>query len=99
MGRQEPIDARAGHIPGAICMPFSANLDEGRQFKAATDIADQFNGAGISRDTSISCYCGSGITACHNILALVHAGFPEPALYPGSWSEWITDPSRPIATG
>ena len=97
-GEAEPIDPVAGHIPGAICAPFSANLATSGQFKQANELADRFTQLGISTTASVTCYCGSGVTAAHNILALVHAGFAEPALYPGSWSEWITDPGRPVAT-
>jgi thiosulfate/3-mercaptopyruvate sulfurtransferase len=97
-GEAEPIDAVAGHIPGAVCAPFSANLTMTKKFKQPAELADRFMQLGISPADSVTCYCGSGVTAAHNILALVHAGFDEPALYPGSWSEWITDPRRPIAT-
>ncbi|MFT7133428.1 MAG: thiosulfate/3-mercaptopyruvate sulfurtransferase [Cyclobacteriaceae bacterium] len=97
-GEAEPIDPVAGHIPGAVCAPFSANLATSGRFKQANELADRFTQLGISTTASVTCYCGSGVTAAHNILALVHAGFAEPALYPGSWSEWITDPRRPVAT-
>jgi len=97
-GEAEPIDPVAGHIPGAVCAPFSANLATSGRFKQANELADRFTQLGISRTASVTCYCGSGVTAAHNILALVYAGFAEPALYPGSWSEWITDPRRPVAT-
>jgi len=97
-GDQEPIDPVAGHIPGAICVPFPGNLNEGR-FKSAEDLAEHFSGLGLSKDDTLTCYCGSGVSAIHNILALKIAGYPEPALYAGSWSEWIRDPERPVATG
>ncbi len=97
-GDIEPLDPVAGHIPGAICLPFTENCHAGR-FLAADELRQRFNDAGIRPDTRVTCYCGSGVTAAHNILALVHAGFPEPILYAGSWSEWITDPGRPISTG
>jgi thiosulfate/3-mercaptopyruvate sulfurtransferase len=97
-GEAEPIDPVAGHIPGAICAPFSNNLTVAKKFKQPAELADQFMQLGISAAEPVTCYCGSGVTAAHNVLALVHAGFDEPALYPGSWSEWITDPRRPIAT-
>ena len=98
LGEVEPIDPVAGHIPGAICAPFADNLNEGR-FRSAAELKSRFTTLGVSPDTDVVCYCGSGVTAAHNILALLVAGFDEPALYPGSWSEWITDPERPIATG
>ncbi len=94
-GQEEPIDHTAGHIPGAVCLPNGDNLTADGYFKPASELHARF--AGLSED--IICYCGSGVTAAHNILAMVSAGLPEPALYPGSWSEWIEDPSRPIATG
>lgn len=99
IGEKEPIDPIAGHIPGARCMPFMQNLDENGHIKAASILKTQFTKQGISDTNGTVCYCGSGVTAAHNILCLVHAGFPEPILYPGSWSEWITDPKRGIALG
>jgi len=97
-GRAEPIDPIAGHIPGAVCAPFSANLDASSCFKPAAELRARFKALGADASTPISCYCGSGVTAAQNLLAMVHAGLPEPALYAGSWSEWITDPKRPVAT-
>ena len=98
-GKTEPIDAIAGHIPGAICAPFSENLNGATgKFHTATDLRQRFSTLGVETNRSAICYCGSGVTASHNILALVHAGYSEPALYPGSWSEWITNPDRPIAS-
>jgi len=97
-GEVEPIDPVAGHIPGARCSPFSANLDAQGHFRSPAELRDKFAMAGSS-DRPVVCYCGSGVTACHNILAMAHAGLPLPALYAGSWSEWITDPARGIATG
>jgi thiosulfate/3-mercaptopyruvate sulfurtransferase len=90
-GEHEPIDPVAGHIPGARCMPFQGNLDSSGHFKSAAELAQRF--ANLPADTI--CYCGSGVTAAHNVLAMIIARCPEPILYPGSWSEWITDPSRP----
>lgn len=92
-GREEPIDAVAGHIPGARCQPFSNNLNADGHFKTTAQLQQQFG----ALPDQVICYCGSGVTAAHNILALVHAGYPEPALYAGSWSHWITDPERPVA--
>lgn len=97
LGESEPIDPVAGHIPGALCAPFADNLSAGR-FRSAADLNARFRDLGIETDSDVVCYCGSGVTAAHNILALRLAGYREPALYPGSWSEWITDPARPIAT-
>ena len=98
-GEVEPIDPIAGHIPAAICLPFSQNMNPAGTFKSADELKSQFLSAGLDENAPTICYCGSGVTACHNVIALVHAGFPEPVLYPGSWSEWITDANRPIATG
>lgn len=89
-GEEEPIDPVAGHIPGAICRPFQGNLDSAGRFLPAAALAERF-----PDHAEVVCYCGSGVTAAHNILAMRIAGRPEPALYPGSWSEWIRDPERP----
>lgn len=93
-GEAEPIDKIAGHIPGAVCLPFTENLNNGR-FLSPAELRERF----VDCDEQTVCYCGSGVTAAHNILAICRAGLPEPALYPGSWSEWIEDPGRPVATG
>jgi len=91
-GEIEPIDPIAGHIPGAFCLPCAGNLNAAGEFLSALELRDRFPQGG-----DLVCYCGSGVTACHNILAAVIAGLPMPRLYPGSWSEWITDIRRPIA--
>ena len=92
-GREEPIDPVAGHIPGASCLPFQGNLADDGRFLPAAELAERF----AHLDDPVVCYCGSGVTACHNILAMCIAGLEEPYLYPDSWSGWITDPERPIA--
>ena len=97
-GEVEPIDPVAGHIPGAVCSPFSANLDGNGMFRSPEELREKFPGAN-SFDRPTVAYCGSGITACHNILAMTIAGLPMPALYAGSWSEWITNPARSVAKG
>ncbi|MEX0941569.1 MAG: sulfurtransferase [Pseudomonadales bacterium] len=94
-GEKDPIDPVAGHIPGARCATFTNNLDDSQHVKPVDELRQAYTRLGVGDGPTI-CYCGSGVTACHNILALVHAGFAEPALYPGSWSEWITVPARPI---
>lgn len=94
-GIKEPIDHTAGHIPGAACLPATGNLDSNQRFLTPGELRARF--AGVTPD-DVVCYCGSGVTAAHNILAMRMAGFPEPRLYPGSWSEWIEDPARPVAT-
>ncbi len=95
LGQQEPLDPVAGHIPGARCLPWEENLNDQGKFLPPAALAQRF--APPAAGQMQVCYCGSGVTATHNILAMVHAGLPEPSLYPGSWSEWITDPSRPLA--
>jgi thiosulfate/3-mercaptopyruvate sulfurtransferase len=97
-GEQEPIDKVAGHIPTAICAPFSENLTPDGLFKSPPQLAKRFQ-QWTHKNKSVICYCGSGVTTTHNILAMVHAGLLEPQLYAGSWSEWITDPSRPVHKG
>jgi thiosulfate/3-mercaptopyruvate sulfurtransferase len=92
-GREEPIDSIAGHIPGAQCRPFQANLREDGSFTDPQTLAARFP----ANVEAVVCYCGSGVTAAHNILAMRVAGLPEPMLYPGSWSEWIRSDERPIA--
>jgi len=95
-GEFEPIDPVAGHIPGAHCLPHGGNLDTKGQFLPAGDLGARWQGHDV--DAAI-CYCGSGVSAAHNVLAAVVAGIGRPRLFVGSWSEWITDPSRPIARG
>jgi thiosulfate/3-mercaptopyruvate sulfurtransferase len=99
-GEGESIDPIAGHIAGARSAPFLDNLAEGSRFRTPAELLAHFEErlAGTAPDRAIV-YCGSGVTACHDVLAMAHAGLPTPRLYPGSWSEWITDPSRPRATG
>lgn len=94
-GRKDPIDAVAGHIPGAVNAPFTYNI-KGGKFLPADQLRERFEVLGVHGD--IVCYCGSGVTAAHNVLALLESGFDEPALYAESWSGWITDPARPVET-
>jgi thiosulfate/3-mercaptopyruvate sulfurtransferase len=98
-GDVEPIDPVAGHIPGALNLPFADNLSEGR-LRPAAELRARFERAldGSAPEDAIV-YCGSGVTACHDVLAFAHAGLPLPRLFAGSFSEWITDPSRPVAKG
>ena len=93
-GEAEPIDPVAGHIPGAVCRPSADNLTGEGHFKSPDALADE-----LPEGESPIAYCGSGVTACHTILAYAVASRALPRLYPGSWSEWIHDPSRSIATG
>jgi thiosulfate/3-mercaptopyruvate sulfurtransferase len=99
-GDVEPIDRVAGHIPGAVNHPFKSNLTAAGAFRSADELREALSSSlgGFPPDR-IVCYCGSGVTACHNLLALEHAGLRGAKLYPGSWSEWSSDPSRPIERG
>jgi thiosulfate/3-mercaptopyruvate sulfurtransferase len=99
-GLHETIDPVAGHIPGALSAPYLDNVRDDGSFKPAGELARRFRGLMGGRDAVHAIfYCGSGVTAAHNILACAHAGMGMARLYPGSWSEWITDPRRPVATG
>ena len=99
-GEQEPIDPVAGHIPGAFNLPLTGNLAEDGRFLPADILRKRYTQAigGLQPDR-IAAMCGSGVTACHNLLAMEIAGLPGGRLYAGSWSEWIRDPRRPVATG
>ena len=100
-GENEPIDPVAGHIPGAVNVPSSANAGPDGRFLPSAEIAALYEAAGAASqgvtDNAVL-YCGSGITAAQSLLALESAGLTA-AIYPGSWSEWISDPNRPIAVG
>ena len=97
-GEADPIDPVAGHIPGAQCSPYTGNLREDLKLKSGEELREKFSDVAHTF-LQVVCYCGSGVTACHNVLAIAHAGLTLPALYAGSWSEWITDPAHPVATG
>jgi thiosulfate/3-mercaptopyruvate sulfurtransferase len=97
-GENETIDPVAGHIPGAKNRFFKDNLQPDGRFKPADALRADFSALIKSPESTIA-QCGSGISACHNLLAMEIAGLPGAALYPGSWSEWSADPSRPVATG
>ncbi|MNM35578.1 3-mercaptopyruvate sulfurtransferase [compost metagenome] len=96
-GLEEPIDAKAGHIPGAVNRFWKDVLDDQGQWKSAEELKTQF--AGIEPDQEVIVYCGSGVTACPNVLALKRAGYNNVKLYAGSWSDWITYEENPVATG
>jgi thiosulfate/3-mercaptopyruvate sulfurtransferase len=99
-GDVEPLDRVPGHIPGARNRPYAANLTAEGSFKPAADLRAEFDAVLAGRPAaSVVHQCGSGVTACHNALAMAVAGLPAPRLYPGSWSEWCADPSRPVARG
>jgi thiosulfate/3-mercaptopyruvate sulfurtransferase len=95
-GETEPMDPVAGHIPGARNRPMADNLDASGRFRPRAELAEEL--AELA-GTEVGAYCGSGITAAHTVLTLELAGVGVAALYPGSWSEWVTDPDRPVATG
>ena len=88
----------AGHIPGARLRFFKDNLQADGRFKPAAELRAEF-GALMSGSGEVVHQCGSGVTACHNLLAMAHAGLGDARLYPGSWSEWCADPARPVARG
>ncbi|MBK6787813.1 MAG: sulfurtransferase [Betaproteobacteria bacterium] len=97
-GEVEPLDPVAGHIPGATQRFFGDNLGADGRFKPAAALLAEFAALGAGAGEVVHS-CGSGVTACHNLLAMVHAGYDGAVLYPGSWSEWCSDPSRPVARG
>ena len=97
-GEVEPLDTRAGHIPGARSRFFKDNLDAQGRFRPAAELRAAFEAFG-GAPAQVVHQCGSGVTACHNLLAMEVAGLPGSALYPGSWSEWSSDPARPVAVG
>ena len=99
-GDVEPLDPVAGHIPGAVNRPFTKNLSTDGTFKAPAALRTEYLAMlqGRSADTIVH-QCGSGVTACHNLLAMEIAGLRGARLYPGSWSEWCADPARPVARG
>jgi thiosulfate/3-mercaptopyruvate sulfurtransferase len=98
-GKVEPLDTVAGHVPGARNHPFATNLGGDGRFGAPEELRKRYeqSQAGVADDHTIV-MCGSGVTACHLLLAMEHAGKPGARLYAGSWSEWIRDPRRPVAT-
>ncbi len=97
-GDVEPLDPVAGHIPGATLRFFKDNLQADGRFKPAAQLKAEFEALG-SADSAVVHQCGSGVTACHNLLAMAHAGLGLTTLYAGSWSEWCSDPARPVARG
>lgn len=97
-GESEPVDPRAGHIPGAISAPAADNLVGDGRFLPAAALRARFEALGVTDAAPVGVYCGSGVTAAHEAAALTIAGF-SPALYPGSWSQWSNLPGRPVETG
>ena len=98
-GEHEPIDPVAGHVPGAVSAPLADNTDAVGRFLPEAQLRARFAALGVGTRAPVAAYCGSGVTATQTLLALRLAGFDDAALYPGSWSGWITDSSRPVATG
>jgi thiosulfate/3-mercaptopyruvate sulfurtransferase len=99
-GDVEPLDRVGGHIPGALNRPFADNLGSDGRFKPAEQLRDEFRSVlGATAATDVVHMCGSGVTACHNLLAMEHAGLHGSRLYAPSWSGWVSDPTRPVATG
>jgi len=99
-GKIEPIDPRPGHVPGARSAPFAANLRApGGPFRSSDELRLYYASLDVANERPIVAYCGSGVTACHDLLALSIAGRDDALLYEGSWGEWASDPDRPAATG
>jgi thiosulfate/3-mercaptopyruvate sulfurtransferase len=97
-GEVEPIDPVAGHIPGAVNHWFKTNLNPDGTFRPAAEMRARLQASlGDASPAQAAAYCGSGVTAAHLVLAAEHAGLPGLKLYPGSWSEWVADPSRPVS--
>ena len=97
-GEVEPIDPRAGHIPGAVSAPTTENVDADGRFLPQERLRTRFAALGIAPGTPVAAYCGSGVTAAHEVVAIALAGF-DAALFPGSWSQWANHPERPVAVG
>lgn len=97
-GEIEPVDRRAGHIPGAVSAPTAANVDDTGRFRSADQLRRRFADIGVTPGSTVVVYCGSGVTAAHEVAALAQAG-TSAALFPGSWSQWSADDDRPVAVG
>lgn len=97
-GEVEPVDPVAGRIPGAVNVPTTENVDGDGRFRTPAELREVYARVGVAGSGRVAAYCGSGVTAAHDVLAMELAGI-EAALYPGSWSGWITDPDRPVETG
>ncbi|WP_329108511.1 sulfurtransferase [Micromonospora sp. NBC_01699] len=98
-GETEPVDPVAGHVPGAVNLPTTEHIAPDGRLRAAATLRSRFAQAGVEPGVRVGAYCGSGVTAAHTVFALHLAGHPDAALYVGSWSQWVTDPDRPVATG
>lgn len=98
-GEVEPMDLRAGHVPGALNLPFAQNTDDQGRFLPVEQLRERFAAVGLRPDDEVIVYCGSGVTATHDVLALQRAGYRQVRLFPGSWSQWSADETREVATG
>ncbi|HTX47552.1 MAG TPA: sulfurtransferase [Solirubrobacteraceae bacterium] len=98
-GESEPVDPRPGHIPGARSLPVREHLGSDGRLLAVDELRARFEDVGVDRDVEVISSCGSGVTACHNLLLLEHLGLRPGRLYPGSWSQWSADPARPSEVG
>jgi thiosulfate/3-mercaptopyruvate sulfurtransferase len=98
-GAPDDLDPRAGHIPGARSLPTREHVGPDGRLQARVALRERFARVGIAEGTAVVSYCGSGVTACHNLLVLEHVGLGPGRLFPGSWSQWSRDPSRPVETG
>lgn len=98
-GEDDAVDPRAGHVPGAWSVPCREHLDPSGRLLSAGTLAGRFTGLGIADATPVVSYCGSGVTACHNLLVLEWLGLGDGRLFAGSWSQWSNDPERAVATG
>lgn len=98
-GEGDPVDPRSGHIPGAVSLPCREHLDASGRFLPVPELRRRFAQAGVTEGSPVIAYCGSGVSACHNLLALELAGLGPGRLFPGSWSQWSRDPARPVAAG
>lgn len=97
-GEAEPVDPVAGHVPGASSAPAAGNVDQSGRFLTPAALTDRFRALGVGDGARVAAYCGSGVAAAQTVLALATTGVPV-ALYVGSWSEWVADSERPVATG
>ena len=98
-GEPDQVDPRSGHIPGAVSVPCREHLDASGRLLDVAALRERLEATGVDGSRPIVSYCGSGVTACHNLLVIEHAGLGPGRLYPGSWSQWSRDPARPVATG
>jgi thiosulfate/3-mercaptopyruvate sulfurtransferase len=94
-----PSETRVGHVPGALSAPWAANLQKDGTFRSPEELRERFSQLGVGDSGEVIFYCGSGVTACHNLLALERAGMGPGALFVGSWSAWSADDARPVAGG